>query len=43
VFSNETVEDGSPFGQPLQRADLVRAHETTVAGFAQGEVRELAD
>src|SRR5262249_42004814 len=31
VHSNEPVEDCAPFGQPLERADLVRAHEAAVA------------
>src|SRR5262249_24687104 len=31
VFLNELVEDRAPFGQALERADLVSAHEATVA------------
>ena len=31
VFPDEPVEDCPPFGQPLERADLIRAHETAVA------------
>ena len=27
VFTNEPVEDRAPFGQALERADLVEAHE----------------
>jgi hypothetical protein len=31
VFPNEPVEDCAPFGQALERADLVSAHEAAVA------------
>ena len=31
VFPNDPVEDRAPFGQPLERADLVSAHEAAVA------------
>jgi hypothetical protein len=31
VFPNEPVEDCAPFGQPLERADLIAAHEAAVA------------
>jgi hypothetical protein len=31
VFPNDPVEDCAPFGQPLERADLVSAHEAAVA------------
>ena len=31
VFPNEPVEDCAPFGQPLERADLISAHEAAVA------------
>jgi hypothetical protein len=31
VFTNEPVEDRAPFGQPLECADLVSAHEAAVA------------
>jgi hypothetical protein len=31
VFPNEPVEDCAPLGQPLERADLVSAHEAAVA------------
>jgi hypothetical protein len=31
VFPNEPVEDCAPFGQSLERADLIRAHEAAVA------------
>ena len=31
VVPNEPVEDCAPFGQPLERADLVRAHKAAVA------------
>jgi hypothetical protein len=31
VFPNDPVEDRAPFGQTLERADLVSAHETAVA------------
>jgi hypothetical protein len=31
VFANEPVEDCAPFGQPLERADLISAHEAAVA------------
>ena len=31
VVPNDPVEDGAPFGQPLERADLVGAHEAAVA------------
>src|SRR5262245_34373370 len=31
VFSNEPVEDCAPFSQPLERADLIGAHEAAVA------------
>jgi len=31
VFANEPVEDRASFGQPLERADLIRTHETAVA------------
>jgi len=31
VLPNDPVEDRAPFGQPLERADLVRAHEAAVA------------
>ena len=30
-FWHEPVEDSAPFGQPFERADLVSAHEATVA------------
>src|SRR5262249_34441614 len=31
VFPNEPVEDGAAFGETLERADLVSAHEAAVA------------
>jgi hypothetical protein len=31
VFPNDPVEDRAPLGQPLERADLVGAHEAAVA------------
>jgi hypothetical protein len=31
VFSNEPVEDCASFGQALERADLVSAHEAAIA------------
>ena len=31
VFTNEPVEDRAPFGQALECADLVSAHEAAVA------------
>ena len=31
VFSNEPVENRAPFGEALERADLVSAHEAAVA------------
>jgi hypothetical protein len=31
VFPNDPVEDCAPFGQPLERANLVNAHEAAVA------------
>jgi hypothetical protein len=31
VFPNEPVEDYAPFGQSLERADLVSAHEAAIA------------
>jgi hypothetical protein len=31
VFPNDPVEDRAPFGQPFERADLVRAHEAAIA------------
>jgi hypothetical protein len=31
VVSNELIEDYTPFGQRLQRADLISAHEAAVA------------
>ena len=31
VFSNDPVEDRAPFGQTLERADFVSAHEAAVA------------
>ena len=31
VFPNDPVEDRAPFDQPLERANLVSAHETAVA------------
>jgi hypothetical protein len=31
VFSNEPIENGASFGQALERADLVSAHEAAVA------------
>jgi hypothetical protein len=31
VVPNDPVEDRAPFGQPLERADLVSAHEAAVA------------
>jgi hypothetical protein len=31
VFTNEPVEDRAPLGQPLERADLISAHEAAVA------------
>jgi hypothetical protein len=31
VFANDPVEDRAPFGQSLERPDLVRAHEAAVA------------
>jgi hypothetical protein len=31
MLPNEPVKDCAPFGQPFQRADLVRTHETAVA------------
>ena len=31
VFPNELVEDRAPFGEALERADLVSTHETAVA------------
>jgi len=31
VFPNELVEDRAPFGQPLECADLISAHEAPVA------------
>ena len=31
MLPNELIEDRAPFGQPLERTDLVSAHETAVA------------
>ena len=31
VVPNEPVEDCAPFGQPLERADLIGAHEAAIA------------
>ena len=31
MFANEPVEDHAPFGQALERADLISAHEAAVA------------
>jgi len=31
VFSNDPVEDCAPFGQALERADLITAHQAAVA------------
>ena len=31
VLPNEPVEDRAPFGQALERADLISAHETAIA------------
>ena len=31
MLPNEPVEDRAPFGQPLERADLISAHEAAVA------------
>jgi hypothetical protein len=31
VFMNESVEDCAPFGQSLERADLISAHEAAIA------------
>jgi hypothetical protein len=31
MFPNELVEDRAPFGEALERANLVSAHEATIA------------
>ena len=31
MLRNDPVEDRAPFGQPLERADLIRTHEAAVA------------
>jgi hypothetical protein len=31
VIPNKPVEDRAPFGQPFERADLIRAHKAAVA------------
>jgi hypothetical protein len=42
VFPNEPVEDCAPFGKPFERADLVSAHEGTVAFDIRCEDRHEA-
>jgi hypothetical protein len=42
VFPNEPVEYRAPFGQPLERADLVSAHEAAVAFHVRCEDRDKA-
>jgi hypothetical protein len=31
VFPNDPVKDRAPLGEPLERADFIRAHEAAVA------------
>jgi hypothetical protein len=31
VFPNDPVEDRAPFGQPLERANFISAHEAAIA------------
>jgi hypothetical protein len=31
VFPNDPIEDRAPFGEPLERGDLVSAHKAAVA------------
>ena len=42
VFTNEPVEDRAPLGQPLERADLISAHEAAVALDIRCEDRDEA-
>jgi hypothetical protein len=42
VLTNDPVEDRPPFGQPLERADLVGAHEATIALDIRCEDRDKA-
>ena len=42
VLPNDPVEDRAPFGQPFERADLVRAHEAAVAFHIRCEDRDEA-
>jgi hypothetical protein len=37
VVSNEPVKNRTPFGQALERADFISAHETAVAFDIRGE------
>jgi hypothetical protein len=31
MLPNEPIEDSSAFGEPLERTDLIGAHETAIA------------
>jgi hypothetical protein len=42
VVSNDPVEDCAPFGQALERADLISTHEAAVALNICGEDRDEA-
>jgi hypothetical protein len=42
VFTNEPVEDRAMFGEALERADLVNAHEATVAFHIRCKDRDEA-
>ena len=42
VFPNEPVEDCAPFGQSLERADFVNAHEAAIAFDIRCEDRDEA-
>jgi hypothetical protein len=42
MFSNDPVEDRAPFGQPLERADLIGAHHAAVAFHIRCEDRDKA-
>src|SRR5262245_13234809 len=42
IVSNDPVEDRAPLGQPLERADLISAHEAAVAFDIRCEDRDEA-